>query len=286
MRTADLWLRRSAVVLFALALAGGCGGDGEASTTTATNATTTAVPASSPPSPPPAAPEVGNPTAPAATPGAAAPTPGQPPVVQAEAVEPPADPEFPPGPFAVGTYTSHTTGTSTLNGTTEQVDRYDATTLEHVQGDDYRTSGGGFFVTVFRSTPTEVLLVTLDVDAPGFRRHFEPSPPALFFPIGAEPGRRWEWTITASDGPTTVAQSSTVAAPEVITVLGRDIEATVVDTVVTLSGDVTGTITTRTWVDPSTLQPLRVHAVSDVTVVTFRFQSDTTSTFAGFTASP
>jgi hypothetical protein len=203
--------------------------------------------------------------------------------VPTPAAKAPANPKYPSGRFALGTYTSHTTGSATYNGTPSTVDRYDRLILERINATDLRSrDGGNGFVQVLRVSSTEVRVVTLDINLPGFVRHFDANPPVLFFPIGAQPGRSWDWKLKASKALTTVAQTSTIGPSEKLTVLGRTVNATVANVKITLGGDVSGTITLKVWLDPAILQPVRTHAVSDVRFGAFTVKSDTTSDFAGF----
>lgn len=64
---------------------------------------------------------------------------------------------------------------------------------------------------------------------------------------------------------------------------GATVDAFVVDTVITLSGDVTGTIDLTAWVDPARRTAVRLDQVSDARLGVFRLRSDTTSQFLSFT---
>lgn len=68
---------------------------------------------------------------------------------------------------------------------------------------------------------------------------------------------------------------------EAITISGRSVDAVVVVTKITISGEVNGTIDMTQWVDRATDLLERIHAKTNI--VTYAFTSDTTSEFTGFT---
>jgi hypothetical protein len=83
--------------------------------------------------------------------------------------------------------------------------------------------------------------------------------------------------MTSTDGRTTVQQSSTVQAPDAVSVGGTTFTAAVVDSVLHLSGDVNGTISARTSVETSRMLPLRTHTVTDVMYGAVHIVSDITA---------
>lgn len=185
-----------------------------------------------------------------------------------------------PGLPAAGRYSFKTTGTSKFGANPSQpVDTVSVTTLEHLGGGLVRQSSEDQ-TSELQWSGAQVLLRTLDFTRPGFERHFEAKPPVMYAPVQPKVGDTWTWTLTAKDFPTTVKQDSRVDRREMVTVSGKKLDAVVVVTKITLSGDVSGTIDLTQWVDTATNLPARIYAKTNI--VTFTFTSETTSDLTGF----
>lgn len=189
-----------------------------------------------------------------------------------------------------GTYRFRTTGTERVGtavnpGQPQPIDEESSTVVTYLNDTDAQhSSDDGSQTSVLRYQPNQILLLTLDLNMGPVSRHFDAGAGALFIPIPLEPGQTWSWQLTDSTGATTVAQSSTAIGPEAITVNGAAVNSFRIDSTITLSGDIVGTIQLTSWVDPNLRTSVRIHQVTDVTYSGFRLQSDTTSDFVGFTA--
>ena len=187
-----------------------------------------------------------------------------------------------PQPPAPGAYRYHVTGSSKLGaGPAQPMDMVSTTQVEHLGSGMVRQTSEDQ-VAVTQWTGSAILLHSLDLTRSGFERHFEAEPPVQYAPIPLAPGQQWGWSLTATDKPTTVRQDSRVDRLETITVNGAAVQAVVVVTRITLSGDVSGTIDLTQWVDTADGLPKRTHAVTNI--VTFAYSSDTTADFIGFAA--
>lgn len=191
-------------------------------------------------------------------------------------------PDSTPGLPAPGQYRFHTTGTMKLGANPEQpIDAKSTTAITHLGAGMVRQTSEDQ-TSDLQWKGAQVLLHTLDLTRPGFERHFEAKPPVQYSPRQLAVGQTWQWTMTATNLPTTIDQDSRVDRLEDVTVKGTTYEAIVVITRLTISGDVTGTIDLTQWIDTATDLPVRIHAKTNI--VTFGFTSDTTSDFTGFTA--
>jgi len=180
-----------------------------------------------------------------------------------------------------GQYRFHTSGTTKFGANPEQpVEMDTTTTVVHLGGGKVRQTSEDQ-ESVLQWDGDEVLLHTLDLTRPGFERHFEAKPPVQYAPADLQVGQAWGWKLTATGLPTTIEQASRVDRVETITISGRSVDAVVVVTKITISGDVNGTIDMTQWVDRTTDLPARIHAKTNI--VTYTFTSDTTSDFTGFT---
>lgn len=179
-----------------------------------------------------------------------------------------------------GSYTYDTSGTVTAGApqqvsgsATLRVDPVSAgrqhTVLEGEQGrteTDVLLKGDGTYVT------------RLVITNPAFSKDFRPSPAALLVPTPAEPGRRWTWRTTSTDGKTRVSASSRVLRTESVTIGGRAVPTSVVETVLAMRGDVTYDGTTTTWYAPKERLPVKDRTNGKGTVSGFSFSADVTST--------
>lgn len=182
---------------------------------------------------------------------------------------------------AAGDYRYHTTGSSKVGPNPAQpIDQHDVTTLVHLGGGRARQTSADQ-TTVLEWAGSQVLLHTMDLTRPGFERHFEAKPPITYAPRPLQVGQSWSWRLKATSYPTTLEQVSRVDRVETVTVSGRAVNAIVVVTKITLSGDVSGTIDLTQWVDTATETPTRIHAKANIT--TFALTSETTSDLTGFT---
>jgi hypothetical protein len=168
----------------------------------------------------------------------------------------------------------------------DPVDRDVVVVVEELSATDQRmTTPGDQFtsVTVLRYLETEVQLVSLDITAGPVNKAFHPAAPVTFAPLPGTPGQSWSWTITSTDGLTTVDQTSTIVGPETITVAGETFETIVVDTTLTISGDISATLQLTNWVRPADKLAVRTHSVSQGSYGVFTFSGDTVSELVALT---
>jgi hypothetical protein len=190
------------------------------------------------------------------------------------------DAPAPPGlkPFA-GTYTFHATGTTSLNGSASNVDAQAVATVEDLSDTDQRTttSGGGGpgdQVQVLRYSNDKVELVSLEMKG---AVHKVFNGPVLFAPVPGSIGQTWAWDLTSDDHLTHVHQSSRYDRTETVTVGGQSVDAVVVETDLSFSGDINGSGHLTSWVSMAYKMSVRNHSTLDATYGTFHFTNDVTA---------
>lgn len=181
---------------------------------------------------------------------------------------------------APGSYTYDADGTVTV-GTPQPVDGEAVLTVDPVaagqqhsvlEGEQGRTEQD----VVLRDDGRYLAL--LSITNPAFSKTFRPEPAVLLLPSPAEPGRRWSWTATSTDGRTTASASNRVAREEVLTVGGQRVPCAVVETTLVLSGDIDYRGVTTTWVSLEHALPVRDRSRGEGTVSGFAFSTDITTT--------
>ena len=70
-----------------------------------------------------------------------------------------------------------------------------------------------------------------------------------------------------------------------MTIGGVTVVTFVIDTTLTLSGDVQGTITSTTWLSPEYVLPVQSHTVTDIMYGLLPVHADITATLLSFTPS-
>jgi hypothetical protein len=184
-----------------------------------------------------------------------------------------------------GRYTLNVTGTSTLNGTAQAVPPTAEFVVEQLDDDRQRHRSPdpqGDTVQTLRVTPTALLLERMDLPA---GKSFVPPEPVQYAPIPVTVGALWTWSMRSTDGRTTLDHRSLVSGQESITVAGEQIETFVVETVLTLSGDLRGTISFTSWQSTKYGLVARRHTITDVSLGLFRLTGDTTAELASLTPS-
>jgi hypothetical protein len=180
-----------------------------------------------------------------------------------------------------GTYTLATAPGSkaSINGAPQAVPAQSQMLIEQLSETDQRvTSPGsaGDFVAQLRYAPAEVDLVSLTFGP----KSFQPDPPVMFAPVGAPQGTTWQWSCSSTDGKTTIAAAGRTVGTETLTVAGQSVDTEIVDLVLTLTGDVVGTLRLTLWVRPGDHLPVRQHQVTDIsdsTKLVFHLTSDVTA---------
>jgi hypothetical protein len=179
-----------------------------------------------------------------------------------------------------GTYRVTVTGTTSLNGQTQPVPPNGSYTITQLNDTDQDESGD--FALRVRWAPGSASLLSLKLSAAN--KEFVPAEPVLYVPFPGETGTTWQWSMSSTDGKTSMRQTSRITGPDSVNVEGQDLAAFVVDTTITFSGDLTGTAHLISWVSPEHRLALKQHTVIDATFnLAFNLRSDTTSTLVSLT---
>ncbi len=174
-----------------------------------------------------------------------------------------------------GRYAQSVSGTA--NG--QQVPSQASFTIEQVDETDQRQvtdTPQGPMVQVLRYTPSEVLLVSLEL--PGIGR-FAPNPAVRYAPVPGAVGETWTWEITSTDGRSTLAQSSAITRTEQVVIAGETVDTVVGETTLTFnSPGLSGTIQLHSWVSPLYVIAVRTRQVANASYYGIpAFASDTTA---------
>lgn len=181
---------------------------------------------------------------------------------------------------AAGSYTYDVDGTVTV-GSPQPVDGEAVLTVDPVaagqqhsvlEGEQGRTEQD----VVLRDDGRYLAL--LSITNPAFSKTFRPEPAVLLLPTPTEPGRRWSWTATSTDGRTKASASNRVAREEVLTIGGQRVPCAVVETTLVLSGDIAYRGVTTTWVSLEHALPARDRSRGEGTVSGVAFSTDLTTT--------
>jgi hypothetical protein len=179
------------------------------------------------------------------------------------------DAPVPPGlkPFP-GHYTYQVTGQSAPA----------VVTVEDVNDTDQRTTtpGAGAMgeqVQVLRFLADRIDLLSLEMKG-AFAKTF--NGPVLFAPIPPTVGASWAWDLTSTDNLTHVHQSSRVDRTEAVIIGGQSVDTFVVETDITITGDVNATGHLTSFGSGVYKLPVRTHTTLNVTTPV-NFSSDTTA---------
>ena len=181
-----------------------------------------------------------------------------------EATEPPAEPAGPA--IAAGTYTYDSEGTNqfgtfdpqpfeavlTTDVEPAEADgtQRSATTTEYTSGSSPRTFDED---RTLRHTEDAILLVRLVTDGNGEDIEFVLDPPVVFSPADPADGETWGWTMTSTDGGTTVETTVTAVGSQAREVGGTTVQVRRADVELVFTGeDFEGTQTMTTWFHPET----------------------------------
>lgn len=286
-------MKRSAALLpLALLLLSGCGGDAPSATRTTAAGTTPSAAvapsadatasARSAASPSPSLPGTSDGPSPVATaPAASAAAPAGSPSAGSAART--AQPASSPASLATraGRYTYDSRGTVTAGAAPRTVSGTSTLTVDRpagdrqtavLEGDQGRTEtesvlrGDGRYL-------SRLLLTT-----PAFSKEFTASPPVLLLPEGAAVGRSWSFTVKSTDGKTTATARNRVLRSEAVTIGGKRVDTRVVETVLSLRGDVVYDGTTTTNYAPASRLAVKERGRGKGTVSGVQFSTDTTST--------
>jgi hypothetical protein len=191
------------------------------------------------------------------------------------------DAPVPPGlePFA-GSYQYHVIGDGKLNNSPQHIDTQSPTVIENVNDTDQRVtqSGGqtGDQVALVRYTNDQVQLVSIQFTA--INKTFQGAQPVEYIPIGAAVGTTWQWTLDSTDHLTHLTQSSHIDRTEPIAVNGQTVDTFVIETDITLKGDVNASGHLTSWVSTVYKVVVQSHSTLAGSYATFSFSGDTTAT--------
>ena len=128
---------------------------------------------------------------------------------------------------------------------------------------------------LFPSDGTHLDLLTLTNAA--FSKTFTPSPSVLLLPTPPTVGRSWSWSATSTDGKTTATTTNKIVRMETLTVGTEQVVCAVIDSVLTLTGDVTYRGDSSTWYSTAYRIAAKAHQKGSGNVNGFPFSSDITS---------
>jgi hypothetical protein len=109
----------------------------------------------------------------------------------------------------------------------------------------------------------------VDLKVGGGIIEFKPDQPVLQYPEPATVGKAWEWTTKSTDGGTTVNTKLKVLRTENQTVGSETVPTTVIDAVITTSGNVASTTHSTIWVSEKYRMIVRTDSVADITQPVF-----------------
>jgi hypothetical protein len=177
-----------------------------------------------------------------------------------------------------GTYTTNDSGTG-IDG--KPVPPQSTYTIEQVNDTDQHQ--GGQFDVVLRYAPESASLVSLKIAAAN--KSFEPAQPLLFVPFPGDRPDPWSWSVTSTDGKTTLNTTAQITGTETIDVGGQAVPTFIVDSTITITGDLQGTVHLTAWVSNDYRLPVKQHTVVNASYLTIMVHSDTTSVLASLAPS-
>ncbi|MDQ1445870.1 MAG: hypothetical protein QOI20_2334 [Acidimicrobiaceae bacterium] len=110
----------------------------------------------------------------------------------------------------------------------------------------------------------------------GITKEFKPNPAVLAVPSAPTVGRTWSWTVTSTDGATTLNASFKVLRNETLTIGGEQVPTVVLNAVLKGSGDITFTTDTTNWVSLAKGLIVRADEKTDGTIGSVTFNSQST----------
>lgn len=184
---------------------------------------------------------------------------------------------------APGTYTYARTGTShdsvrgarSLNGNTSlKVDPVNTATSDQHSA---QSSPDGSSDQTVRFLTEGAYFTDLKQSTGGFTKEFQPNPPVLALPAQATIGRTWSWTVTSTDGKTTLTANFKVERNETLTIGGQSTPTVVLTVTLKATGDVTLDSTATDWVSLAKGLIVRTDSTSSGAIGTITFSSQSSS---------
>lgn len=173
-------------------------------------------------------------------------------------------------PATPGTYTYNRTGKASATGFGEQsLDGPVSLKIDPVANGEQRSlesSSEGEVEQVLRLLPEGAYFTLIRQSTTGFNKEFRPNPPVLAVPTAPAVGRTWSWTVTSTDGKTTINASFKVDRKETMAIGGEQVSTVVLVVNLKASGDITLNSTQTNWVALSKGLSVRIDEVADGTI--------------------
>jgi hypothetical protein len=112
---------------------------------------------------------------------------------------------------------------------------------------------------------------------------FKANPPALAAPTGVKPGQSVEFDLSDPSYGANIHVKIDFVRMETITIGGQQTNTMVIHQVGTISGKITGTQTSDSWVSPQADLFVKDHTIADITAYGVKAHSDITSTLQKLT---
>ena len=167
-------------------------------------------------------------------------------------------------PTAPGKYNYHLTG----QGNGQNIDTQITMTVDAPKGGDQHSTTQtqqGSEEQTLRYQANGIYLVELKLNAGFIQKDFTPNPPALQYPEPATIGKTWSWSVTSSDGKTTVNTSFQVLRTENQTVGSETVPTTVLKVTITTSGDIVSKSDSTYWISEKYRLIVRQDSTADTT---------------------
>lgn len=182
----------------------------------------------------------------------------------------------PASPARAGAYRYDTEGTTTIsNGPPRELPKVTTLTIDPPANDRQRTlrdlrdgDGAGSTteqILVYATDGVHLAYLKLEANFAGIRSSYEfrPADPPLVVRTGGQPGDQTSFTLEG-DG-VTIQATATVKGTEDVNVGGTVVSALVLEVVSTASGELKGTQTSISWIDPDRSLTVKEDVDSDVT---------------------
>jgi hypothetical protein len=180
---------------------------------------------------------------------------------------------------APGTYTYNRTGKAHTSAFGDQSQDGPVTLkVDPVAGGDQHTvqsAQEGDSEQTVRLLAEGAYFTQLKQSTSGFVKEFRPDPPVLAVPSDPAVGREWSWTVTSTDGRTTLNAAFKVLRKETLAVGAEQVPTVVLSVVLKGSGDITFTTDSTNWVSLAKGLIVRTDQKTDGNIgsVTFTSQS-------------
>lgn len=187
---------------------------------------------------------------------------------------------------APGVYQYSRKGTSSVSGgytASKKVDASYTATVEESSGTEQRTVFTGSSpeeeqTVRYTDSGSDLVHMVLEFGG-GKRREFRPNPAVRLVPTTATPGTTWSYTLTSTDGSTTIAVVSKVVGTERITGGGKTVDTVVLEVKLdTKTPELTRTETRTIWWSPKYRLMVKGHEVSEGDQAGFHVRSEADTT--------